>query len=51
MTEIKVIGVLVVLAYLLHHHKHYRRHRRARCGIWYSLRGPWGTRVSVSKRL
>ena len=46
-------AVLIALAvvYLAFHHHHYRKHRRARCGIWYSLRGPWGTRVSVSKRL
>ena len=50
MTAVKVIAILIVL-YLLFHHHHYRRHRRARCGIWYSLRGPWRTRVSVTKRL
>ena len=43
--------IIAALAYLAFHHHHYRRNRRARCGIWYSLRGPWGTRVSVSKRL
>ena len=51
MTDFKVIAVLAVLAYLLHHRKHYRRNRRNGCGVWYSLRGPWGTRVRVSKRL
>jgi hypothetical protein len=50
-TDIKVIGIVLFAAYLLHHGRHYRRHRRNGFGVWYSLRGPWGTRVSVSKRL
>jgi hypothetical protein len=46
-----MIILLVIGAYLLHHGRHYRRHRRAGLGVWYSLRGPWGTRVTVRKRL
>lgn len=42
--------VLVVVVYLLVHHHHYRRNRRSGFGVWYSLRGPWGTRIRVSKR-
>jgi hypothetical protein len=49
-TDLKIAAVLIVAAVLLHHRHHYRRHRRAGFGIWYSLRGPWGTRESVSKR-
>lgn len=51
MTDIKVIGVIFVIVYLVLHYHHYRRRRRNGFGVWYSLRGPWGTRVSVSKRL
>lgn len=43
--------VLVIVAYAALHHHHYRRNRRAGFGVWYSLRGPWGTRVRISKRL
>jgi hypothetical protein len=51
MTALKITAIVFVAAYLLRHHRHYRRHRRNGFGVWYSLRGPWGTRVSVSKRL
>jgi hypothetical protein len=47
----KATILLLVLAYLVLHHHHYRRHRRAGAGFWYSLRGPWGTRWTVTKRL
>lgn len=47
----KFIIVMVVFGYLLFHHHHYRRHRRAGFGVWYSLRGPWGTTWTVRKRL
>ena len=49
MLGLVVLGICVV-AYLGHHARHYRRHRRLGSGIWYSLRGPWGTRVTVRKR-
>lgn len=49
MSVLVVIGVAVVI-YGLFHHRHYRRHRRAGFGVWYSMRGPFGTRVRVSKR-
>lgn len=42
--------LIVVVAYALHHGKHYRRRRRAGFGVWYSMRGPWGTRETISKR-
>jgi hypothetical protein len=42
---------LVVVVYLLVHHRHYRRNRQRGFGVWYSLRGPWGTRIRISKRL
>lgn len=45
--ELLVI-VVVALLYAVFHHKHYRRDG---FGVWYSLRGPWHTRVTVSKRL
>jgi hypothetical protein len=44
------VGVLLVLLYAKHHHRHYRRHRRAGFGFWYSMRGPFGGRVTYSKR-
>lgn len=46
-----IVIIVIVGAILLHHGRHYRRNRRNGFGVWYSLRGPWGTRVSVSKRL
>jgi hypothetical protein len=46
-----VIIIAVIAVVLLHHGHHYRRHRRNGFGVWYSMRGPWGTRVRVSKRL
>ena len=48
-----MLAALIVLAalYLLFHHHRYRRHRRDGFGVWYSLRGPFGTRVRVSKHL
>jgi len=48
---ITVAIIAAVLIYALHHHSHYRRNRRSGFGVWYSLRGPWGTRVRISKRL
>jgi len=51
MKDVKVILIALVALVLLHHHKHYRRNRRGGFGVWYSLRGPWHTRVTVSKRL
>ncbi len=49
MEALAVIGVIVLIA-LGHHGKHYRRHRRNGFGVWYSMRGPWGTGVTVRKR-
>jgi hypothetical protein len=43
--------VLGIVAYAALHHRHYRRNRSRGFGVWYSLRGPWGTRIRVSKRL
>jgi hypothetical protein len=51
MTDLKVIAVLLVVAYLVFHHHHYRRHRRNGFGFWYSLKGPFGGRLTYSKRL
>jgi hypothetical protein len=50
MADLKITGLIVLAAYLLLHHRHYRRHRRHGFGIWYSLRGPWGTNITVRKR-
>ena len=46
-----IVIIVVLTAILLHHGHHYRRNRRSGFGVWYSLRGPWHTRVTVSKRL
>jgi hypothetical protein len=43
-----VIGLVVL--YLLFHGHHYRKRRRHGFGFWYSLRGPFGSRVTFSKR-
>lgn len=51
MTDLKVIAVLFVVAYLAFHHSHYRRRRRNGFGFWYSMRGPFGGRLTYSKRL
>ena len=51
MEDAKVILIILVALVLLHHGHHYRRHRRNGFGVWYAMRGPWGTRVRVSKRL
>lgn len=42
--------VIVVIAYALFHGHHYRRNRRRGFGIWYSFRGPFGTRETISRR-
>jgi hypothetical protein len=47
----EIFIVVAVVGYLLFHHRHYRRNRRSGFGVWYSLRGPWGTRVTVKRRL
>jgi hypothetical protein len=45
---------LGIFAFLLlmggRHARHYRKHRRAGFGFWYSIRGPFGTRETISKR-
>ena len=51
MTDIKVIGVILVVAYLAFHRHHYRRHRRAGLTIRESIPGPFRTWLTVSKRL
>jgi hypothetical protein len=45
-----IILTLIAAALLGHHGHHVRRNRRAGFGLWYSLRGPWGTRWTISKR-
>jgi hypothetical protein len=42
--------VLALIAYALFHRHHYRRRRRAGLTIRESIPGPFGTRISVSKR-
>lgn len=42
--------IILVVAYVLFHHRHYRRRRRAGLTIRQSIPGPFGTRVSVSRR-
>jgi hypothetical protein len=49
MEAVVFIGIVVVLYGAFHHH-HYRRRRRLGCGFWVSMRGPFGTRETVSKR-
>jgi hypothetical protein len=46
----EAVIILLVIAYLLFHRHHYRRNRRAGFGVWYSLRGPFHTRWTISKR-
>lgn len=46
-----LIIAIIIVAVLAHHAHHYRRNRRSGFGVWYSLRGPWGTRIRISKRL
>ena len=50
MTDLKVIGVVLIVAYLLFHHHHYRRHRRAGLTVRESIPGPWGTWFTIGKR-
>lgn len=45
------IVICIVVIYMGIHHHHYRRNRRNGFGMWYSMRGPWGTRIRISKRL
>jgi len=49
-TFIAVLAVVAFIGYCTHHGRHYRRHRRAGFGFWYSVRGPFGTRETISKR-
>lgn len=42
--------ILIGVLYLLFHGHHYRRRRRAGFGVWGSIPGPFGTRVTASKR-
>jgi hypothetical protein len=45
-----LIIILLILIYLAFHHHHYRRNRRKGFGIFYSLRGPFGTWIRITKR-
>jgi hypothetical protein len=50
-----VIAVIVIVAVALiaashHHGRHYERNRRSGLTISESMRGPFGSRVRVSKR-
>lgn len=46
--HIVILLVVVYVAYhLFHVHRNYRHHNM---GFWYSLRGPLGTRIRISKR-
>jgi hypothetical protein len=47
---VTLIIVLALIAYGLFHRHHYRQNRRAGFGVFYSLRGPWGIAIRVSKR-
>lgn len=51
MHKFEAVCVVLFVLYLAVHHHHYRRHRRGGFGVWYAMRGPFGTRVRVSKRL
>jgi hypothetical protein len=44
------IAVVLLLAYSALHHRHYRRHRRGGLTVRESMRGPFRTWISVSKR-
>ena len=41
-----VLLVVLLLAYVAFHGHHVRRNRHRGLGLWVSLRGPWGTRIS-----
>jgi hypothetical protein len=45
-----LIVILAVIGYGAFHHHHYRRRRRGGFGVWESMRGPFGTRIRISKR-
>ena len=47
-----IIAIIIVIAvlYAAHHTKHYRRNRRSGLTVSESLRGPFGSRVRVTKR-
>ncbi len=47
----ELLIIVIVLAVLGHHAHHYRRNRRNGFGVFYSLRGPWGSRIRITKRL
>jgi hypothetical protein len=49
MTALIIIAIVLAI-YLTHHGRHYRRRRRAGLTVRESLPGPWGTRISISKR-
>ena len=51
MSALIAAGFVLTLAYVVFHGHHYRRRRRAGWGFWYSIRGPFGGRVTYSKRL
>jgi len=46
-----IAGIIVIaVLYAAHHGRHYRRHRRSGLTVSESLRGPFGTRVRITKR-
>jgi hypothetical protein len=48
--HVLVFVLILAVIYGAFHHHHYRRRRRAGFGVWDSMRGPFGTRVTISKR-
>jgi len=50
MGTVIALAVIFLVLYGAFHRHHYRRHRRAGFGVWYSMRGPWGLRDTVSWR-
>ena len=45
----EAVIIILVIAYLVFHHRGYRKRRRHGLSVWMSLPGPFGTRIS--KRL
>jgi hypothetical protein len=43
--------IFIAIAYLVIHVLSYKHGRRRSMGFWYSMRGPFRTRWTVSKRL
>jgi len=49
--DLLIAGIVLLLAYAVLHVHHYRRHRRAGMGVFYSMAGPFHTRVTVRRRV